>query len=122
MHALLLILVSTYSNGLEALGDATRRGIVELLREGPRSVGDLQRALPVSQPAVSQHLKVLREAGLVEQRPEGNRRIYRLRPEGWADLRAYVESFWDEVLTAFQDSARQRPETREESRGGNDES
>jgi len=91
----------TYDTTFAALADPTRRRVLEQLREGPRSVGELAERLPISQPAVSQHLKVLREAGLVAQRPEGSRRIYSLRPEGLAELRRWVDSMWDDVLGAF---------------------
>lgn len=87
-----------------ALSDATRRRILEELKCGPRSVGELAAELPVSQPAVSQHLKVLREARLVTRRVQGNRRIYSVSHEGLKELRRYVESFWDDVLTAFRSS------------------
>jgi DNA-binding transcriptional ArsR family regulator len=86
---------------LDALGDPTRRRVLELLHGGERTVRELTDALPVSQPAVSQHLRVLREAGLVTARPEGARRIYRVDLDGLAEVRAYVDSFWDDVLTAF---------------------
>ncbi|MGD8869146.1 MAG: metalloregulator ArsR/SmtB family transcription factor [Gemmatimonadales bacterium] len=92
----------TYVSPLNALADSTRRAIVERIRERPRAVGELAALLPVSQPAVSQHLRVLREAGLVERRKQGARRIYSLRAQGVAELRAYVESLWDDVLAAFQ--------------------
>ncbi|HEX9728435.1 MAG TPA: metalloregulator ArsR/SmtB family transcription factor [Gemmatimonadales bacterium] len=92
----------TYDKVLDALADRTRRSIVELLRTGPKRVGELSAALPVSQPAVSQHLRVLREAGLVESRREGTRRIYRLRPEGLNALRDYAASFWSSVLDHFK--------------------
>lgn len=85
----------------EALGDATRRTILDRLRRRPASVGELVVGLPVSQPAVSQHLKVLREAGLVTVTKDGARRIYAVRTEGLAPVRRYVESFWDDVLDAF---------------------
>lgn len=91
----------TYMRTLEALSDPTRRGIFERLRHGPQSVGELASGETVSQPAVSQHLKVLREAGLVTVRKDGRRRIYSVRFEGLASLRAYVDSFWSEVLEAF---------------------
>lgn len=104
----------TYESILEALGDDTRRRIIGLLREGPRAVGDLARALPVSQPAVSQHLKVLRDAGLVWAERDGVRRIYHLRAEGLAPLRAYVDSFWDEALEAYRDSFRPTDEEDDE--------
>jgi DNA-binding transcriptional ArsR family regulator len=89
---------------LHALADGTRRDILGMLRVRPHTVGDLASALPVSQPAVSQHLKVLREAGLVAVEKEGVRRIYQLRIEGLRSLRSYVESFWDEALGAFRSS------------------
>ncbi len=86
---------------LDALGDATRRRVLELLRGGERTVADLTAALPVTQSAVSQHLRVLREAGLVTDRPQGRRRYYRVDREGLAAVRAYVDAFWDDVLDAF---------------------
>ena len=94
----------TYERALHALADPTRRAILDSLRRGSAAVGELAAALPVSQPAVSQHLRVLREARLVELRREGARHIYSLDGEGLAEVRAYVESFWDDVLAAFQDS------------------
>ena len=95
---------------LDALGDWTRRQIFEALRSGPRSVGDLARSLPVSRPAVSQHLKVLKEAGLVRDRKDGTRRIYSVDPRGLTDIRAYFDSFWGEALERF--AAEARKETR----------
>jgi DNA-binding transcriptional ArsR family regulator len=95
--------VETYGKALTALGDPTRRAIFEQLRTGPRSVGELARSLPVSRPAVSQHLRVLRAAGLVSDRKDGTRRLYRVAPEGVAELRDYVNGFWDEVLAQFKD-------------------
>ncbi|MCZ6916327.1 MAG: metalloregulator ArsR/SmtB family transcription factor [Gemmatimonadetes bacterium] len=95
--------MTTYSTVLDALADRTRRAVLEQLRQGPRSVGELAAKLPVSQPAVSQHLRVLREAGLVEAEPEGTRRIYRVSPAGLRTLRAYVDSFWTDVFEAFKD-------------------
>jgi DNA-binding transcriptional ArsR family regulator len=86
---------------LDALGDPTRRRVLELLRSGERTVADLTAALPVTQSAVSQHLRVLREAGLVRDRPAGRRRFYRVEHEGLAAVRAYVDAFWDDVLDAF---------------------
>jgi DNA-binding transcriptional ArsR family regulator len=94
--------VNTYSKVLVALSDPTRRALFEKLRARPRSVGELAAELPVSQPAVSQHLRVLREAGLVEWRALGTRRVYRPSAEGVRALRAYVESLWDDVLEAFK--------------------
>ncbi len=86
---------------LDALGDPTRRVVLELLRDGERSVREITDHTEVSQPAVSQHLRVLREAGLVDVRPAGTRRLYRVRPDGFADLRAWVDGFWDDALAAF---------------------
>ena len=89
-------------DGWAALGDPTRRAIVERLAERPRAVGELARELPVSRPAVSQHLRVLKEARLVIERPEGTRRIYRLDPNGVGVLRADLERFWDRALAAYK--------------------
>ena len=91
---------------LDALGDPTRRRIFESLRPGPQSVGELAGGLPVSRPAVSQHLRVLKEAGLVSDRKHGTRRVYRVDPDGLAALRDYFDSFWDEALERFRDEAR----------------
>src|SRR2546423_10370440 len=93
-----------------ALGDATRRAIFERLAEGPRPVGELARDLPVSRPAVSQHLKVLKEAGLVIDRQVGNRRLYQLDPKGVGALRAYFDRFWNHALEAFKAAAEQQEE------------
>jgi DNA-binding transcriptional ArsR family regulator len=98
--------VGTNGIVLDALGDWTRRQIFEALRRGPRSVGDLARSLPVSRPAVSQHLRVLKDAGLVRDRKEGTRRIYSVDPEGLSDIRAYFDSFWGEALERFAAEAR----------------
>src|SRR6266511_5498898 len=95
----------TYSTTMDALGDPTRRAIFERLRRGPSSVGELAAALPVSRPAVSQHLRVLKEAGLVNERRNGTRRIYRIEPAGLAELRDYIVSFWDDALAAFAAAA-----------------
>ena len=86
---------------LAALGDPTRQAILDLLLEGPHPVGELAALLPVSRPAVSQHLKVLKEVGLVSDRQEGTRRVYRVEPGGLAPLRAYLERFWQKNLVAF---------------------
>lgn len=91
---------------LGALADPTRRRIFEALRAGPRAVGELAEPLPVSRPAVSQHLKVLAEAGLVTVRAEGTRRIHAVDPDGVAVLRTWVETMWDDVLDEFVDAAR----------------
>jgi DNA-binding transcriptional ArsR family regulator len=87
---------------LAALSDPTRRRVLEALRTGPRSVGELTAAVPVSQPAVSQHLRVLREAGLVTERRAGTRRLYRVAPDGLSTLRAYLDGFWDDALGSFR--------------------
>ena len=83
---------------MSALADPTRRRVFERLKDGPHAVADIARGLPVSRPAVSQHLKVLKEAGLVIDRPDGNRRLYGLDPEGIEALRAYLERFWNVAL------------------------
>ena len=92
---------------MDALGDATRRAIFDRLRDGPRSVGELAAGLPVSRPAVSQHLRVLREAGLVAERRQGTRRLYRVDRDGLAALRAYFDEFWDGALAAYAAAARE---------------
>lgn len=95
---------------LDALGDPTRRAIFERLADRPSAVGELARGLPVSRPAVSQHLKVLKDAGLVVDRPDGARRIYQLDPDGVGELRAYLDQFWSKALTAYKEAVEQRPE------------
>jgi DNA-binding transcriptional ArsR family regulator len=90
---------------MAALADPTRRAIFERLREGPRPVGELARELPVSRPAVSQHLRVLKEAGLVSERRNGTRRLYRIEPDAVAELRAYFDDFWSRALEAFKAAA-----------------
>ena len=90
---------------LEALADPTRRKLVERLRQGPASVSQLLAVVQVSQPAVSQHLSILKQAQLVTVQKRGNRRIYQLNPEGLAVLRSYVEGLWDVALQAFQREA-----------------
>ena len=94
----------------EAMGDRTRRAIVMRLAERPRAVGELAAELPVSRPAVSQHLKVLKAAGLVAEQAVGTRRIYRLDEAGVAALRDQLDTFWRRALDGFQDLADQRPE------------
>jgi len=94
-----------YQNSMNALGDHTRRAIFEQLRKGPRAVGEIADELPVSRPAVSQHLRVLKEAGLVTERRNGTRRIYRVDPDGLAGLRDYFDEFWNEALAAFKGAA-----------------
>ena len=90
------------ADGWAALADPTRRAILELVAQRPRAVGEVARELPVSRPAVSQHLKVLKDARLVVDQAAGNRRIYRADPDGIAALRADLDRFWDQALTAFQ--------------------
>ena len=85
------------------MADPTRRRVFEQLRSGPQSVGVIARGMPVSRPAVSQHLKALKEAGLVAERPEGTRRIYFIDPHGLGALRKWLDQFWDEALAAFQE-------------------
>jgi DNA-binding transcriptional ArsR family regulator len=98
-----------YAYRIEALGDPTRREIFERLRDGPLSVGELAHGLPVSRPAVSQHLRVLREAGLVTGRAVGTRRLYEVDRNGLGELRDWFDTFWKDILTAFADEAeRQR--------------
>jgi DNA-binding transcriptional ArsR family regulator len=99
-----------------ALADGTRRSIFELLAGGPRSVADIAAALPVSRPAVSQHLKVLKEAHLVDVRPFGTRRIYALDPQGVAAVRDYFQRFWDQSLTAFARAVEEAAPRNEEER------
>ena len=91
-----------YGNALAVLADPTRRRVFERLRHGPRAVNVIAAGLPVSRPAVSQHQKVLKSAGLVEERNEGVRRIYSLRREGLLELREWLDSFWDDALEAFK--------------------
>ncbi|TML66001.1 MAG: winged helix-turn-helix transcriptional regulator [Actinobacteria bacterium] len=97
--------MGTNGDGFAALADPTRRAVFEHLRRGPRPVGDIARALPVSRPAVSQHLRVLKEAGLVTERKEGTRRLYRIDPDGLAAIRDYFDDFWNEALAAFKAAA-----------------
>jgi len=93
---------------MDALGDPTRRAIFEQLRQGPRAVGEIAGELPVSRPAVSQHLRVLKEAGLVTERRNGTQRIYRLDPDGLARVRDYFDLFWDAALADFKAAAERR--------------
>jgi len=90
---------------MDALGDPTRRAIFERLAGGPKAVGEIANELPVSRPAVSQHLKVLKQAGLETDRAEGTRRVYQLNPQGIRDLRAYFDQFWDQALASFKEAA-----------------
>ncbi len=94
-----------YDSALAALADPTRRKVFERLRAGPRPVGEIAAGLPVSRPAVSQHLKVLKEAGLVQEEAQGTRRIYQIDPKGLGQLRAWLDQFWDGALEAFRAEA-----------------
>src|SRR5262245_37625698 len=93
--------------GLDALGDPTRRAIFERLADGPRAVGELADGLPVRRPAVPQHLKVHKDAGLVSERKQGTRRLYQLDPGGIAALQDYFTHFWTRALAAFKDAVEQ---------------
>ena len=106
----------TYGSALAALADPTRRAVFERLRTGPRSVKAIAHGMPVSRPAVSQHLRVLKEAGLVADRPEGNRRVYYIDPEGLGALRGWLDQFWDAALAAFQAEVEKSAGEEEESK------
>ena len=100
--------MATYGgHALAALADPTRREIFERVAERPQAVGELAAVLPVSRPAVSQHLKVLKQAGLVRDRTAGNRRIYQLDPDGLGELRSYLDGFWNRALASFQAAVEQ---------------
>lgn len=103
--------MKTYTHPLDALGDRTRRQVFELLRDGPRSVGELAEDLPVSRPAVSQHLRVLEEAGLVTHRRQGARNLYELDSAGMTALRDWVDEFWNEALARFKAAAESQAQT-----------
>src|ERR1700733_198802 len=92
----------TYVTALAALADPTRRAVFESLRAGPAAVGAIAARLPVSRPAVSQHLKALKEAGLVADRAEGTRRVYYIDPDGLGELRRWFDQFWDDALLSFK--------------------
>jgi DNA-binding transcriptional ArsR family regulator len=94
-----------YGNAFAALGDPTRRRILERLRTGPKPVGVIAAGLSVSRPAVSQHLKILKEAGLVQEEAQGTRRIYHIDPRGLGPIRAWLDQFWDLALEAFRAEA-----------------
>ncbi len=98
----------TYDLVFTAMADSTRRSIFEALREAPRSVAELSERQPVSRPAVSQHLKVLQDAGLVDVMPKGTRRFYFIKRDGLLELRQYLESFWSDTLTAYSDEIEHR--------------
>jgi len=99
-----------YERALQCLGDPMRRRVFEKLRAGPAPVGVLARGLPVSRPAVSQHLKALKLAGLVNDRPHGTRRVYFIDPDGLGPLRAWLDQFWDQALASFKDEIK-KPRT-----------
>jgi DNA-binding transcriptional ArsR family regulator len=94
---------------LATLADPTRRLLMERLRVGPQPVGTLARGLPMSRPAVSQHLKVLKQARLVIDRPEGTRRVYQIDPQGLGEIRRWLDQFWDASLMAFKDEVEKEP-------------
>ena len=102
--------MTAYQDGWDALGDPSRRAIVACLAEQPRAVGELAELLPISRPAVSQHLKVLKAAGLVSDRAAGTRRVYRLNPVGMAALRDQLETFWHRALDGYQDVVEHKTE------------
>ena len=104
--------MATYQagDGWDALGDPTRRTIIACLAERPRAVGELAGELPISRPAVSQHLKILKEAGLVTDHAAGTRRVYRLNPTGVAALRDQLDTFWNRALNGYQDVVEQPTE------------
>ena len=105
----------TYANRVvSALADPTRMSVLEKLRDGPRSVGEIANDLPVSRPAVSQHLKVLKEAGLVDDRSEGTRRIYHIDPKGLGAMRAWLDQFWEAALAAFATEVERSEESKKE--------
>src|SRR3954469_22005088 len=104
----------TNAKAFAALADPTRRAVFERLSRGPRAVGELAEDMPVSRPAVSQHLKVLKEAGLVTDRPDGARRVYQIDPQGLGQLRAWLDRFWDAALAAFVAEAERNDEEDQE--------
>jgi DNA-binding transcriptional ArsR family regulator len=101
-----------YEKAFAALADPSRRQVFERLRAGPLSVGAVAKSMPVSRPAVSQHLKVLKNAGLVTDRAQGTRRIYAVDPDGLAVLRAWLDQFWDDALAAFAAEVERKPRSR----------
>ncbi|MDQ3953400.1 MAG: metalloregulator ArsR/SmtB family transcription factor [Actinomycetota bacterium] len=104
--------METYELAFDALGDPTRRRTFELLRTGPHSVGALAAQLPVSRPAVSQHLRVLKDAGLVRDEQVGTRRVYRVDPASLEGLRRYLDDMWSDALRSFKDHAESKGEGR----------
>jgi DNA-binding transcriptional ArsR family regulator len=106
-HSLPFVTAYQAARQLEVLGDPTRRAIFERLANGPLAVGELAQDLPVSRPAVSQHLRALKDVGLVTDRADGTRRLYAIDREGLAVLRSYFDRFWDDALDAFRRAAEQ---------------
>jgi DNA-binding transcriptional ArsR family regulator len=102
----------TYAKALECLSDPTRRRVFERLRSGPQSVGVLAHGLPVSRPAVSQHLKALKAAGLVTDKSEGTRRVYHIDPDGLGELRRWLDQFWGDALESFKQEVEQSQTSR----------
>ena len=102
----------TYKSALQAVADPMRLQILERLRDGPRPAGKIAAGLPVTRPAVSQHLKVLKEAGLIEERREGTRRIYAANPAALGELRAFIDGLWRDALNAFSDFADKNEDTK----------
>jgi DNA-binding transcriptional ArsR family regulator len=102
----------TYAKALHCLSDPTRRRVFEKLRSGPQSVSVLARGLPVSRPAVSQHLKALKAAGLVTDQSEGTRRVYHIDPDGLGELRRWLDQFWGDALEAFKREVEKPPTSR----------
>lgn len=98
----------TYQDAIVALADPTRRVIIEKLRGGPLPVGAIAAGMDVSRPAVSQHLRVLSDAGLLDVKPEGNRRLYAIAPDGVDELRRYLDTLWDDALAAFARAAEEK--------------
>jgi DNA-binding transcriptional ArsR family regulator len=101
-----------YESALIALADPTRRAVFERLRGGPLAVGEIADGLPVSRPAVSQHLKVLKDAGLVRDEAAGTRRLYEVDPAGLGELRSWLDRFWDDSLAAFKAEVERQPPKR----------
>ena len=99
--------MGTYGDAVGALGDPTRRAILESLARSPKAVGQLAKELPITRPAVSQHLRVLKEVGLVVDRADGTRRIYQINPRGVQAVRAYIDQMWSQALAGFQAAAEQ---------------
>ena len=107
-------MVTNANRLISALADPTRRAVLERLKEGPRPVGELAKGLPVTRPAVSQHLKVLKDAGLVADRSVGTRRIYYIDPKGLGAMRAWLDQFWEAALDAFKLAAEEAEKAKRE--------